>query len=69
MAATAAADVRITRAVVDGRDIPIGVSAAADVTPIRVPSNAGRVVFVFEGEAEEGDAGRATVPAGAAGSL
>gem|GEM_PF-2183427 len=66
MAATAVADVRITRAVVDGRDIPIDVSAATDVAPIRVPSNAGRVVFVFEGEAGEGDAGGANVPAGAA---
>jgi signal transduction histidine kinase len=66
MAATAAADVRITRAVVDGRDIPIDVSAAADAAPIRVPSNAGRILFVFEGEAGEGDAGGANVPAGAA---
>ena len=67
MAATAAADVRIIRAVVDGRDIPIDVSAAADAVPIRVPSNAGRILFVFEGETDEGDAGRAAVPAGAAG--
>ena len=67
MAATAAADVRITKVVVDGRDIPIDVSAAADAAPIRVPSNAGRFLFVFEGEADEGDAGRATTPAGAAG--
>jgi len=66
MAAIAPADVRITRAVVDGREIPI-VSAAADAAPIRVPSNAGRILFAFEGEAEEGDTGRATVPAGAAG--
>ena len=67
MAATTAADVRITRAVVDGREIPIGVSPATDTAPIRVPSNAGRILFVFEGEAAEGDAGRTTVPAGAAG--
>ena len=66
MAATAVADVRITRAVVDGREIPIDVSAAADAAPIRVPSNAGRILFVFEGEAGEGDAGGANVPAGAA---
>jgi hypothetical protein len=67
MAATAAADVRITRAVVDGRDIPIDVSTAADAAPIRVPSNAGRILFIFEGEAEERDAGGVIVPAGAAG--
>jgi len=67
MAATAVADVRITRAVVDGRDIPIGVSVAADAAPIRVPSNAGRILFAFEGEAGEVDAGRVSLPAGAAG--
>lgn len=67
MAATAAADVRIIRVVVDGRDIPIDVSAAADTAPIRVPSNAGRILFVFEGESGEGDAGRAAVPGKAVG--
>ena len=67
IAATAAADVRITKVVVDGQEMPVEAAQAADAAPIRVPSNAGRILFVFEGEAEESDAGRATVPAGAAG--
>ena len=67
MAATAAADVRITRVVVDGRDMPIDAAASADVAPIRVPSNAGRILFIFEGEAGETGTGRATVPADAVG--
>ena len=51
IAATAAADVRITKVVVDGREMPVEAAQAAEATPIRVPSNAKRIVFFFEGEA------------------
>jgi signal transduction histidine kinase len=68
VAATAAADVRVTQVVVDGREMPVDAAAvAADAAPLRVPSSVDLITFVFEGEAAEGNAGGDIVPAGSAG--
>ena len=68
VATTAAADVRVTQVVVDGRVMPVDAAAAAtDAAPLRVPSSVDLITFVFEGEAAEGNAGGDIVPTGSAG--
>lgn len=68
MALPATAGVRIEKVIVDGREIRVAtVAAATDAAPIRVPSTAERITFVFEGESGKGEAGAAISPAGSAG--
>ena len=68
VAGMAVADIRITQVFVDGREMPVdAAAAAADAAPLRVPSSADRITFVFEGEAVEGSAGATSGPVGSAG--